>query len=155
MKIKTTKMKTISFEEYALAKIGNENKSYNDIFNIAWKNSEEGLRRKRLRQNTLKALSVGCFSLIACGLFLNPTTKAFADVLGMEALAKNEPRLATSLKYACEFYKDCIDILGLDQSVPLFMEIVKKCFSEGEIAYLVESAKGLSLEEILQIVPTL
>lgn len=149
------KMKTISFEEYALAKIGNENKSYSDIFNIAWKNSEEGLRNKRLKHNILKALSVGCFSFVAYSLFLNPTTRAFADVLGMESLAKNQRHLVESLKIVCEFYKDCTDILGIDHSIPLFMDIVKKSFTENEIGYLIESAKGLSLDELLQLVPTL
>lgn len=149
------KIKTVSFEDYALAKIGNENKSYGEIIDIAWRNSEEYLSIKKSRQKTIKFLSIGCFALLTSTLVLSPSTRAFADVLGMETLAKKDSFLIYKLKIACEFYKDSLEVLGLERSPDLFVDIIKNGFNVGEIYNFVTSAKGLSLEELLQLIPTL
>lgn len=149
------KVKSVSFSDYALAKIGNENKSYGEIIDIAWRNSEEYLRSKKSRQKTIKFLSIGCFALLTSTLIFSPSTRAFADVLGMETLAKQDSLIVYKLKIACEFYKDCLKTYGLDRSPDLFVEIIKNGFDMPEIYKFVSSAKGLSLEELLQLVPTL
>lgn len=41
------KVKSVSFEEYSLARMGNEDKRYGEIIDIAWKNTDESKLRKK------------------------------------------------------------------------------------------------------------
>lgn len=40
------KMKSVTLEEYFKSKEGNENKSYGELIDIAWENSEERMKQK-------------------------------------------------------------------------------------------------------------
>lgn len=149
------KTKAITFEEYAVYKKGNEDKSYGEIFDLAWKNSQEGRLRQKYNQNIVRFLSIGGTVLLVSTFVLSPSTKAFADVLGMQKLAQEESFIVYKLKIASEFYKNCLGILGLDNYVSLFVDIIKEALDPGEIYTFVEAAKGLSLEELIQLIPTL
>lgn len=149
------KMKSVTFEDYAKAKIGNESKTYGQLIDIAWRNSEEGLRLKKSRQKTVKIFTVGCLAVLSSTLVLSPSTKAFADVLGVQELAQKNSFVVYKLKIACNFYKDCLSMLGVERAPDLFMDIMKNGFDVSEIHQIITSAKGLSLDELVQLVPSL
>lgn len=50
------KVKSVSFEEYTSATIGNEGKRYGEIINIAWKNTDEAKHRRKSLERIASSL---------------------------------------------------------------------------------------------------
>lgn len=57
--------KSVSFEDYALAKAGNEDKSYSEIMDIAWKNSRGDSKIKKYFSDVAFVAAIGAVSFIA------------------------------------------------------------------------------------------
>lgn len=78
------KVKSITFYDYALAKKGNEHKSYSEIFDIPWKNSDKGLRVRESRKRTTSLLFTVFVIILPSILAFIPSTKVFAGTLDMD-----------------------------------------------------------------------
>lgn len=149
------KTKTITFAEYTEAKKDNEGASYSEIFNKALANSKEEMLRRNRRKNTIKFLSVGCFALFTSTFILSPSSKVFADVLDMQKLAVEHSFIVYKLQIVGEFYAKCLDVLGVDKFAPLFVKITKEFLTPEELQCFVSAAKGMTLDEVLKLLPSL
>lgn len=149
------KTKTVTFSEYITARKNNEGKSYSDILDMAVCNSKEEVLKRSRRKNTIKLLSIGCFALFTSTFILSPSSKAFADVLGMQKLAVEHNFIVYKLQIVGEFYTKCLNVLGVDRFAPLFVKIAKEFLTPEELYYFVSAAKGMTLDELVKLLPTL
>lgn len=147
------KVKSITFYDYALAKKGNEHKSYSEIFDIAWKNSDEGLRVRESRKRTTSLLFTVFVLMLPSILAFIPSTKVFAGTLDMDTLVNEQSYLVTKLQFARKYYKECLIALGEKNSASLFADILKRGFNAEELIQVNDLAEGLSLEEFLNAIP--
>lgn len=147
------KIKSITFEDYALAKKGNEHKSYGEIFDIAWENSEEGIRARESRKKITSLLFAGCVLMLPSVLACIPSTRVFASTLDMDSLVNEQSYLVTKLQFARKYYKECLMAMGEKRSAPLFADILKRAFDAEELIQINDLTEGLSLEEFLNAIP--
>lgn len=63
------KIKSVSFEDYALARVGNEDKSYGEIIDIAWKSSNESLKIKKYCDDAIFFVAIGALSFVVAKSF--------------------------------------------------------------------------------------
>lgn len=148
------RVKSVTYEDYTKAKIGNENKGYGDIIDIAWRNSPEGKRIKESRKKIFIAVSFGCFVLLPSVLALAPATKAFADTLDIQTLIAEDRSFVLKLQFCYKCYIDTIRAMGIKRSAPLFADILEVSFNSDELSIINELAEGLSFEQFLKLIPS-
>lgn len=149
------KTKTITFNDYILTRKENEGKSHNEIFNEAFSDSREVSAKRMQRKNVVKFFSIGAAALLISTVVLMPSNNAFADVLGMQKLAEEQNFIVYKLQLVGEFYEKCLNILGLEKFPQLFVKITKEFLTKEELYYFVKAAKGMTLDEVLKLLPSL
>lgn len=151
------KTKIITFEDYALAKIGNENKPYGEIFEIAWRRTDEYKMKQAKKQKAIKI-----FGLASCGIIFtwfsvmfSPSMIAHADVIGMNNLTKDAPALFEKLKSIKNMYIEYITLCGMKENHYVFIDMICKMLDTTEFNTFINAAEGLEVEEILNLISCL
>lgn len=151
------KTKTITFEDYALAKEGNENKPYGEIFEIAWRRTDEYKTKKARQQKAIKVLGLASCGIIFTwfSVIFSPSIIAHADVLGMEKLIKETPHLFEKLKAIKNMYIEYITLCGMNENHPVFIDMICKLLDKAEFNTFINAAEGLEIEEIIKLISCL
>lgn len=76
--------KSVSFEDYALARVGNEDKTYGEVLDIAWENSKE--RKEQMEDLISKIVLVSFVALIPIQLVSIPIADTREIILLMSGM---------------------------------------------------------------------
>lgn len=149
-------VKTITFDEYLLAKNNNVEKSLTETFNLAWKSSEEGIKYYKRRNMVIKVAGITAIGVVSYLSFSNSlAVTALADIVGLQILKINQPNSYEKVQKSVQAYKECLDIVGIQSDKNMLFEILKGTLNKIEFDRFVEAAKGLSFEELEKVLKLL
>lgn len=149
--------KTITFEHYTFAKKGNEDKSYNEIFEIAWKRTDEYKVKIAKRKKAIKVLSIAGCGLIFTwfSVMLSPSLIAHADTLAMENLIAESPDLLEKLRTIKKLYTEYITACNMTENHPVFLDMICKMLDKTDFDVYIKAAEGLEVEEMINLISCL
>lgn len=149
--------KTIKISDFSDCIKRNEGKGISDIFNIAWKETDEYKNYIYNKKRTVKILGTTCcgIALTWFSMILSPCPIANAGVLELNTLAIESPELISKLETIKELYSEYLSMTGIEHNYHVFMDMVGIILDRFEFVKFIDATKGLSIEQVINFLASI
>lgn len=143
-------MKIITFKEYQCYK--NNEESFSDIFNKAWKNSNQFKDNKKYDKNIFKASAYSALLIVA----LVYSTRLASDLTSLLMMKKLEGTLLlTKVQDLINFFNYTSQASNAPSDINKLISLLKSNLSASEIKELIRATKGIDYREAISFILSL
>lgn len=148
--------RSVTFTEYRVAKEQNPNKNDSEIFNIAWKETEDGIKyykRKKVVIKTCQISGIFLASYLCFSAFGQVT--AFADIVNLRLLKFDNPELFAKIENVATLFRESAKGLNIQQQNSMLEGILKRGLTPEELSVFNTVSEGMEVKEVLNFFKTI